>query len=139
MRIRDAVTDDEQPVNMTSMMDIVFNLLIFFLVATTMAQEEREINVKLPSTSKFTTLSAPPQQVIVNIMEDGTKIVANKKYDDQSLQAMLTELATNWPDRNVLIRADERSLHLHFASVARLCKQAGVTDLRIGYVFDAPQ
>jgi biopolymer transport protein ExbD len=139
MRIRDNTTEDEQPLNMASMMDIVFNLLIFFLVATTMAQEEREINVKLPSTAKFTTMSAPPQQVIVNIMQDGSKVVQNKKYDEPMLQALLTDWAKSRPDGNVLIRADEQSFHKHFAAVARVCKQAGVTDLRIGYLFDAPK
>ena len=137
MRIRDTGSTEEEPINMTSMLDIVFNLLIFFLVATTMAQEEREINIKLPSTAKFTTLSAQPKQVIINIKEDGTRIVNTKKYDDASLRAMLAEHAKNRPDGNVLIRADERSLHLHFAGVARVCKEAGVTDLRIGYLFDS--
>ena len=137
MRIRDAASEDEQPINMTSMMDVVFNLLIFFLVATTMAQEEREINVKLPQTAKFTTLSAPPKQIIVNVMEDGSKIVNGKKVSDDQLRAMLVEHAKTTPERNVLIRADERSMHLHFASVARMCKEAGVAEVKIGYLMDA--
>ncbi|MBW3611838.1 MAG: biopolymer transporter ExbD, partial [Actinobacteria bacterium] len=124
---------EEEPVNMTSMMDVVFNLLIFFLVATTMAQEEREINIKLPSTAKFTTLSAQPKQVIINIKEDGTRIVNTKKYDDASLRAMLAEHAKNRPDGNVLIRADERSTFRHFAGVVDLCRQVGIPEAKIGY------
>lgn len=133
MRIRDAGEQDEVPVNMTSMMDIVFNLLIFFLVATTMAQEELDMAVKLPSTAQARPLSAPPQQFIINIKDDGSLIVTGKTYDAATLGQMLAEVAQKDPGRNVLIRADERSTFRHFASVVDLCRQVGIPEAKIGY------
>jgi biopolymer transport protein ExbD len=133
MRIRDAGEQLEEPVNMTSMMDMVFNLLIFFLVATTMVQEERDIAVKLPDTSQARPLSAPPQQLIINIKEDGSLVVTGKTYDAAAIADMLSEVAQKDPGRNVLIRADERSPFRHFAGVVDLCRRAGIPETKIGY------
>ena len=50
MRIKTPQDGNEDAVNMTPMIDMVFNLLIFFLVATTLSAEEREHTVQLPTT-----------------------------------------------------------------------------------------
>ena len=139
MQIRDRQAEDEAPINMTSMMDMVFNLLIFFLVATSMAQEEREIGVQLPNTSSFRPLSAPPQQLVLNVKEDGSTVVTGKTYDGPALAALLAQVAKDEPDRVVLIRADERGPHRHFAGVARMAKQAGIREVKIGYLVQDPQ
>lgn len=138
MRIKDTAAEEESPVNMTPIIDIVFNLLIFFLVATTMAQEERDASVKLPVASPFKTLSAPPQQIIINIRQDGTKIIASKPYTDAELEAVLAETAKD-PEKRVLIRADRESFHKHFADVALKCKQVGISEMKIGYVLEQPK
>ena len=113
---------------------MVFNLLIFFLVATTMSQEERDMAVKLPNTTQARPLSAPPQQLIINIKDDGSLVVTGKTYDAAALSQMLADVAKKDPGRNVLIRADERSTFRHFAGVVDLCRQVGIAEAKIGYL-----
>ena len=139
MRIRTSDDSAEAAINLTSMLDVVFNLLVFFLVATTMAQEEREIGVQLPNTGSFRPLSAPPQQLIVNVKDDGSTVVAGRTYDANGLAALLGKTAKEEPDRVVLIRADERGQHKYFADVARMAKQAGIREVKIGYVVQEQQ
>ena len=139
MRIREQPADNEDPVNMTPMIDMVFNLLIFFLVATTLAAEEREHNVNLPVTGATSPLSAPPQELIINIDRDGTIKVVGKPVDREQLRAMLQQAKEERPPRNVLIRADQESMHKYFAGVAALCHEVGIANLNIGYIFDAPK
>ena len=62
MRIRDTSGEEEASLNMTPLIDMVFLLLIFFLVATTFAQEERKLDIQLPATATIQPLSAPPQR-----------------------------------------------------------------------------
>ena len=138
MRIRDTADGEEPPINMTSMMDMVFNLLIFFLVATTMAQEEREMAVKLPKTSIVRPLSAPPQQLIINIRQDGAMVVSGQAYPVAEIEQMVRKLAKEQPDAKVLVRADELSIHRYFAGVARMCHEAGINELKIGYLWEQP-
>src|SRR5687767_3048385 len=139
MRIPIASDEGDVGISLTSMLDVVFNLLVFFLVATTMAEEEREIGVQLPGTSTFRPLSAPPKQLIVNVQDDGSTIVSGRTYDANALAQLLAKTAKEDPDRIVLIRADERGPHMYFAGVARLAKQAGIKEVKIGYLVQDPQ
>jgi biopolymer transport protein ExbD len=139
MRIPVPTEDTDVGISLTSMLDVVFNLLVFFLVATTMASEEREIAVQLPGTASFRPLSAPPQQLVLNVKDDGSTIVSGRTYDPQALSQLLTKTAREDPNKVVLIRADERGPHKHFAGVARMAKQAGIKEVKIGYLVQDPQ
>ena len=58
--------------SLTPLIDVVFLLLIFFLVATKFAEEERELNVLLPDASEAQPRTSKPRETIVNIDEAGT-------------------------------------------------------------------
>ena len=139
MRIPVPTEDTDVGISLTSMLDVVFNLLVFFLVATTMASEEREIGVQLPGTASFRPLSAPPQQLVLNVKDDGSTIVSGRTYDANALAQLLSKTAREDPNKVVLIRADERGPHKHFAGVARMAKQAGIKEVKIGYLVQDPQ
>ena len=140
MRIKEDYTEEAAiAFNIISLIDIVFFLLIFFLAATTFSREERQVGIQLPQTSLPQPMSAPPPQLIINVMADGTIRVGQQAYDRRALEALLRELIKDEPDREVLVRADERSIHKYFADVASLCRQAGVNELKIGYLSGEPR
>ena len=139
MRIKDPFSEQEEPFNLIPLTDMVFNLLIFFMAATTFAQIEKDMQVRLPRTGQVQALSAPPQQLVINIRDDGAMVVSGKTYDVQAVSEMLRRVAREDPNRNVLIRADERSIHRYFASVVRMCREAGINEVKIGYLLDGPK
>lgn len=139
MRIRDPWAEQEEPYNLVPLTDMVFNLLIFFMAATTFAQIEKDMQVRLPRTGQVQALSAPPQQLVINIKEDGAMVVSGRAYDVQAVSEMLRRVAKENPNRNVLIRADERSIHRYFAAVVRMCREAGINEVKIGYLLDGPK
>jgi biopolymer transport protein ExbD len=135
MRIRDPMQEAEEPFNLVPLTDMVFNLLIFFMAATTFAQVEKELGIRLPRTaSGAMAASALPQQVIININAEGKPIVAKKEYDLKSLTDFLRGVLGKNPQTTVIIRADKRAVVEHFASVADACKAAGVQELKLSYV-----
>jgi biopolymer transport protein ExbD len=138
MRIRDPMHEPEEPYNLVPLTDMVFNLLIFFMAATTFAQVEKEMGIELPRTSALTPLSAPPKQLIINIRQDGAPIVSGKTYTVDGLTPLIVSLVKNDPDGAVIIRTDERTVMRHFADVTRLCKQLGVREAKIVYLEDQP-
>src|SRR3954471_15600769 len=107
MRIRDPEADLDEPHNLLPLIDTLFFLLMFFLIATRFKEEELDVGIQLPQLASSQPLSALPQQVIINIREDGTTVVANKTYDADQLLDLLNQNATAG-NRDVLIRADER-------------------------------
>lgn len=139
MRIRDPIADNEEPYNLVPLTDMVFNLLIFFMCATTFAQVEKDLRVKLPEARpSFRPLSAPPQQLIINVREDGSATVSGRPYDPSALTALVTDAVRRDADVSVIVRADERATIRHFASVAAICRGAGVKEARLSYLDDLP-
>ena len=136
MRIKDPMSEGEEPFNLVPLTDMVFNLLIFFMCATTFAQVEKEIGVQLPHASSFSPISAQPKQLIINIKENGSTVVSGKTVDQQQLAKLASDLVARDPQAAIIIRADERSVIRYFAQVARICKQQGVSEARIVYYID---
>jgi len=137
LRIRDINTEEDLQINMTPMIDMVFLLLIFFLAAASFAKQERHVDIHLPSSSGSKALSEPSKQLVINILQDGGIDVASKQYDHAGFAAFLAERLRDAPEREILIRADGGSHHRDFAEVVRMCRDLGVTNLKIGYVVPA--
>ena len=96
--------------DLTPMIDMVFNLLIFFMAATTFTQIEKDLTVQLPKAWGFQTLSAVPKQIIINIRQDGATYVDGRQRTDAELSEVLSSAVKADPGREVLIRVDERSI-----------------------------
>src|SRR5215475_10896244 len=63
---------DEQPtLNLTAMLDIMFLLLIFFVLNTKFLDDERQINLQVPQVNGQNKLAAADQQKTINVYKDG--------------------------------------------------------------------
>lgn len=104
---------EEPELNMTSLIDVVLLLLIFFMVSTTFIDESR-IEIQLPQAST----EAPPQvegaPIEITITASGEYRVNGKTLLNNSattLSAAITKLAGDAHDNPVTIRADARTTH----------------------------
>lgn len=139
MRIRDVEGELEEPVNLLPLIDTLFFLVMFFLVATKFQEEEREAAIALPGLASSQPLSAVSQQMIINIRDDGSTVVAGRPYTMAELETLLKDIARTPAGQNILVRADERSLHKYFAAVATLCRRVGVNEVKVGYLLEDPK
>jgi len=115
--------------DLTPMIDMVFNLLIFFMVVTQFEQEERDLPVQLPAGSEAMPLTAKPKEIFISIDKDGRYFVRSKVLSEQELGKLLVDSAVNNPARQaVRIRADERAQWKFVARAQYLCNQAGIHD-----------
>lgn len=113
--------------NLTSLIDVVFLLLIFFLVATRFAEEERELDVVLPKASESKPLIVKPTELIVNVTARGEYYVSGKVVNETGLEQALRQAWANNPGRQqVVIRADQNSKTKHIATVMNLCNKANI-------------
>ena len=114
--------------SMTPLIDVVFLLLIFFLVASRLSQEDRELDIPLPSAANAMPMTVEPQEMIVNIDESGSIVVNNQTYDATQFERMLTQTITDNPlGQSVLIRADRRVPLQTPVDVMDICLQSGAS------------
>ena len=114
---------------MTPVIDVVFLLLIFFLVATQFNQEERELDVELPEVVQAQPV-AMTQGLIINITRDGIFKVVRQEYNENQLSVVIEQAKKNNPHQTALIRGDGDSALKFAARVMSLCNRAGM-DYRI--------
>jgi biopolymer transport protein ExbD len=119
-------------VNLTPMIDVVFQLLLFFLVASKFAEDERELNIVLPHASEARPLTARAEVLFVNVDRQGRYIVDRQMLDAAGLGAKLKQAAANNPGRQTVeIRADKQCLWEFVVEVMNLCNKAGIRDYRV--------
>lgn len=115
--------------DLTPMIDVVFNLLIFFMVVSQFANEERDLKVQLPDGSQAMPLTARPREIFINVDQDGRYFVRSRQHTADELGKLLTQAALDNPtSQTVVIRADRRAAWDHVATAMRLCNQAGIRD-----------
>jgi biopolymer transport protein ExbD len=113
--------------SLTPLIDIVFLLLIFFLVATRFEKVDREMEVELPSATEARALIEQPREIFVNIDAQGDIYVGGQKYDVPRLEDHLLAAKLNNPlTQSVIVRADKRSQLEVVVHVINACNKAGV-------------
>jgi len=131
---------DEQPtLNLTPMIDIVFLLIIFFMVGTKFTELERKIGLKVPEVVDRGALSTAPQRRIINVYRDGAITLDKAPVTLEQLTTQLADARSQYSDLGVLIRGDARGEFQLVASVLNACKQAGVRDLGISVRLVSPR
>lgn len=131
MRIRDEDGSDELVMNLAPMIDVVFLLLIFFMVATTFVEKEKEMALDLPQAESGDEEESTPEEIVINIMRDGRIIVAGKEVDRAALIESLTRVARRDPETPVTIRGDKEVFHEHVVAVMDACRIAGLSNLGV--------
>jgi biopolymer transport protein ExbD len=113
--------------NMTPIIDVVFLLLIFFLVSTRLEQEERDVAVDLPRASKAEPTITQARQLFVTVTPDGNYYVDGRQLNAVRLLAVLKDAYRSNPGRQeVTIRADGESRTRHVVAVINACNQANI-------------
>ena len=68
MPIRTSAVDDVPVLNLTSMIDVLLLLLVFFMVGTKFTETERKIGLKVPQVAGGGALSSAPEKKVVNVV-----------------------------------------------------------------------
>ena len=115
--------------SLTPLIDIVFLLLIFFLVATRFAEEDRELDVMLPSASEAKPLTVQPKELFINIDHKGQYFVDGKVLGPDEIELVLKRaVADNPMNQPVIIRSDKRVALDHVVFVLNACNKVGIFD-----------
>jgi biopolymer transport protein ExbD len=128
MLIKSAEPAKHVSIDMTPMIDMVFLLLIFFLVATTFHQAEREMQIALPEAATAGPISATLREIVVNVDAQGRIFVSRRELDPPALQAMIADAVKTNPDQKVAVRGDRQTPYANVVSVLDVCKAAGIQE-----------
>ena len=113
----------------TPLIDVVFLLLIFFMLTTTFVNLESRVKVNLPS-GDFAAAEAS-ENIIVTITENNTIYFNGKLIDPLKLTESVAAEITEEPERTVILEADKNVLHGKVIRVMDLLKKGGAEKIAI--------
>ena len=111
---------------LTSMLDVIFLLLCFFVTSSVFSQWESEISIQLPSAKSSEEPDRLPGEIIANIARDGTVRVNGSEISLTELGDKLAKIAKFYPGQAVIIRADKETSYESLVEVIDVCRGAGV-------------
>jgi len=128
MMIRTTKQDSGVAIELTPMIDTVFLLLTFFLVATTFQQAEREMRIALPEASAAVPITAGFREIVINVDSQGVLVVNGAVMTPESLTELITTAVGSNPEQKVTIRGDRNAAYEHVVVALDICKGAGIAE-----------
>jgi biopolymer transport protein ExbD len=128
---------DELPaINLTPMIDIVFNLIIFFMVSTRFTEMEKKVDLSLPAVGGTANLRDVPKSRTINIYRDGTLALDGRALSLNELRSELATAHRQIADLEVTVRGDGLTHYQNVAAVMTACRQAGIAEMGIAVAPD---
>ena len=116
-------------IQMTSMIDIMFINLLFFMALFVYFHFESELNISVPKATASVESNFVPEDIIVNITKEGTIIVNQKTLRPDGLAALLNKTTKLYPGQSVIVRADQKAYHESVIRVLDLCAKAKIWNI----------
>ena len=123
--------DEPLALNLTSMIDVLFLLIIFFMTATQFTELERNIELQVPQVSDAKELPTASQRHVINVYRDGQVMLNREPVTLQLLTQRLAEKRQTSARLGVLVRGDGEGTFQNVALVLAACREAGISDLGI--------
>lgn len=126
---------EELDVNLTPLIDVVFLLLIFFMVSTTF-EHQSELNIELPEATGEIS-ETETNSIEVAIGENGKYTINGKAVIDEKIENLLTglrEAAGDRSDPRVIINADKDATHQAVMTAMDAARQLGFVHITFAAV-----
>ncbi len=123
-------------VNLTSLIDVVLLLLVFFMVSTSFVREA-EINLRLPEADTDSELTVDDEGLEISISKTGNYFINGRglvRNDRQTLRTAIERIAGDRRDVPVTIRGDAESTLQAFVTATEVVGQLGFTQVQIAAV-----
>ena len=117
---------EEPSLILTPVIDIMFLLLIFFMVGTQFTEEESRFEIKLPMVSDTLAVTSLPDPATVSITAMGEIYLDGKPLGLPDLEKQLAAMKENYPGQAVLIRGDGATSYQEVIDVLSIVKRAGI-------------
>ena len=111
---------------LTSMLDVIFLLLCFFVTVSVFSQWENEISIQLPSATTAQEPDRLPGEVVLNLSKDGKVTVNGRVLALDDLKTRLARISKFYPGQPVIIRADKEVRYETLVGVIDVCREADV-------------
>lgn len=126
MKFREINSQQGAELELAPMIDVVFLLLIFFIVSWQSARFERDMDISVPSAEEAENKDRQAGEIIINVRKDGTVVLNGLVVTDAELLAKLKAVSEAYPDQAVILRGSAEASFQAIIDVLDEVKKAGI-------------
>lgn len=126
--------EDLSSMNLTPLIDIIFLLIIFFMVGsrfTELNEVEKDISLNVPHVTDAKALSSAPRNRVINVFQNGQIQLDDESVTLTQLHEKLAMAQQQYASLGVVVRGDASSKYQNVIDVIATCRQANITELNI--------
>lgn len=121
--------------NLTPMIDVTFQLILFFLLAGHLAQQESSVDLDLPvAQTGHKAMESSTRRLVINVAQDGTLIVGGEMIDLERLGQILSADRKTSESLEVRIRTDRRTPYGKIAPLLIRCTESGIWNVSFAVI-----
>lgn len=125
---------EEPTINLTSLLDIILFLVMFFMIGAHFSEDERQTDIQIPGAMASTTLSGAPDAIVINIATDGQVTVKGEPQTLDALVELLIAARSEFPRQSVVIRGDGRCQYQQIMDALSVCTEAGIGNVAVAHL-----
>jgi len=129
MRFGQNVPEQPDAIQLAPLIDIVFLILIFFMVTSVYGALESEVDITLPTADSAVQTERNRGEIFINLRSDGAIVVNNQEQTIPELQELLHQVAELFPGGAVIIRGDQSAMLGRAIEVLDCCRQADIQNV----------
>ena len=139
MNIKEELERADDGLQMGPLIDVVFLLLIYFIVNSNFKEPEADVGIQLPGNTKVASSPNLPDEQIIEIFESGSVALNNTYFDTPDMSELVALLVaykeaseSTGQKPTVTIEAEDDSLHQRLIDVLSACNRAGIKYVTVG-------
>ena len=129
MKFQSQFGSERTGIQLAPMIDVVFLLLIFFIVLWNYARFETEIDISVPAASAGENPERTIGEIIVNVKKEGGIIIEGIERTELETLEMFKSIVAAYPDQALILRGDKEASFDHIVKVLNLCKEANIWNI----------
>lgn len=128
-------TLEEPPLNLTPMVDVVFLLIIFFMVGAKFTEEahDQQFDIELPKAAPVQVMSRQPDPLVISVAIDGKIRLRQRELTLEQLLTELKKAKEAYVDQAVLIRGAGQGEYQGVVDVMNACHQAEISKFSLAF------
>lgn len=127
MKFRDVLADQQSTeLELAPMIDVVFQLLIFFIVTWQFARFERDMDISVPAAEQAENKDRQAGEIIINVRKDGSIILNGLVVTEEELLGKLKLISDAYPDQAAILRGSSEANFQAIINVLDVIKEAGI-------------
>ena len=129
MKFQSQFGSERTGIQLAPMIDVVFLLLIFFIVLWDYARFETEIDISVPAASAGENPERTIGEIVVNVKKEGAITIEGIERSEEETLEMFRNIVAAYPDQALILRGDKEASFDHIVKVLNLCKEANIWNI----------